>query len=171
MTTPVTTLDARYSAPNAIPTSWEQTCRVLEAAQVYWITTVRADGRPHVTPCAAVWLDGALYFDTGINQQKAFNLEANRNVVLTTGCNQWETGLDVVVTGEAVQVSEDEKLAGLAKVWATRWAGGFQFVARDGYFLHAGNESAPKVAVFSVKLAKVYAFTRGPGSGHTTHTF
>ncbi|MGH3393313.1 MAG: pyridoxamine 5'-phosphate oxidase family protein [Streptosporangiaceae bacterium] len=93
MTTPLTTLDQRYGAPDAVPTDWDETRRVLETAQVFWISTVRADGRPHVTPCAAVWLDGVLYFDTGVTQQKAFNLAANAHVVLTTGCNHWDRGL------------------------------------------------------------------------------
>jgi hypothetical protein len=58
MPTPVTTLDERYSEPGAVATEWNETRRVLESAQVFWISTVRPDGRPHVTPCAAVWLDG-----------------------------------------------------------------------------------------------------------------
>ena len=49
MNTPVTTLDQRFSAPDAAATGWDETRRVLEAAELFWITTVRADGRPHVT--------------------------------------------------------------------------------------------------------------------------
>jgi general stress protein 26 len=172
MTAPVTTtLDQRYSAPDAVATGWDETCQVLEAAQVYWISTVRADGRPHVTPCAAVWRDGILYFDTGVNQQKAINLRANPHVVLTTGCNQWDSGLDVVVHGEAVRITDDGTLRTLAEVWATRWNGGFQFVARDGCFLHAGNEDFPAVHVFSVTPTQVLVFGRGPQGSHTTHQF
>jgi predicted pyridoxine 5'-phosphate oxidase superfamily flavin-nucleotide-binding protein len=50
MITPVTTLDERYSDPEAVATGWDETRRALDAAQVFWISTVRADGRPHVTP-------------------------------------------------------------------------------------------------------------------------
>jgi len=32
----------------------------LEKAEVFWLSTVRPDGRPHVTPMVSVWLDGAL---------------------------------------------------------------------------------------------------------------
>lgn len=35
---------------------------------------MRADGRPHVTPLVAVWLDGAPHFSTGPAEQKAVNL-------------------------------------------------------------------------------------------------
>lgn len=56
MTNPVTTLDPRFSDPGAVATDWDETRRALEAAQLFWITTVRRDGRPHVTPLVAVWI-------------------------------------------------------------------------------------------------------------------
>ena len=102
MTTPVTTLDKPYSDLEAVATGWDETRQALNAAQVFWISTVRADGRPPVTRCAAVWRDGTMYFDTGATQQKAVAM-----------------------------------LRDLAEVWATRWDGQFQFVARDGCFHHA----------------------------------
>jgi hypothetical protein len=94
---PVMQLDQRFSDPDAQPTTWAAAREVLQAAQISWISTVRADGRPHVTPLVAVWLDGALHFTTGPAEQKAVNLRTNPNVVLTTGCNTWDRGLDVVV--------------------------------------------------------------------------
>ena len=171
MTMPVTTLDPRYGDPDAVATGWDETCRVLEEAQVFWISTVRSDGRPHVTPCAAVWSEGVLYFDTGTTQQKALNLRSNPHVVLTTGCNDWDRGLDVVVEGEAVRVSDDDLLRRLADMWATRWDGRFQFVVRDGYFRHAHDEEIQTVVVFSVTPAQVLAFGRGARGSHTTHRF
>jgi len=99
MQQPVTELDTRFSDPNAVVTDWEETCRALEDAELFWITTVRNDGRPHVTPLVAVWLDDAIHFATGAGEQKAVNLRTNQNVILTTGRNEWEQGLDVVVEG------------------------------------------------------------------------
>jgi nitroimidazol reductase NimA-like FMN-containing flavoprotein (pyridoxamine 5'-phosphate oxidase superfamily) len=171
MTAPVTTLDPRYSDEGAVATGWDETCRVLAQAQVFWISTVRSDGRPHVTPCAAVWHEGVLYFDTGTTQQKAINLRSNSHVVLTTGCNHWDRGLDVVVEGEAVRVSDDDLLRRLAGMWATRWDGRFQFVARDGYFRHAHDEELQTVVVYSVTPTQVLAFSRGDHDSHTTHRF
>jgi len=118
-----------------------------------------------------VWLDAVLYFDTGVTQQKAFNLAANPRVALTTGCNHWDRGLDVVVEGDASRVTDDAALQRLAKAWATRWDGGFRFVVRDGYFRHELDESLPAVVVFSVTPTKILAFTRGALGSHTTHRF
>jgi hypothetical protein len=44
MNTPVTKLDPRYSQPDAVAAGWEETRRVLESAELFWISTVRADG-------------------------------------------------------------------------------------------------------------------------------
>jgi nitroimidazol reductase NimA-like FMN-containing flavoprotein (pyridoxamine 5'-phosphate oxidase superfamily) len=88
---------------------------VLEQAELWWISTVRVDGRPHVTPLVAIWLDDALHFATGPGEQKAVNLRSDPHVILTTGCNEWEKGLDVVVEGEAVQVTDEHMLARLAE--------------------------------------------------------
>ena len=105
MSTPATTLDPRFSDPGATAAGWAQTRQVLEDAQLSWICTVRADGRPHLTPLVAVWLDGALYFSTGAGEQKAVNLRGNPHVLLLTGCHRWADGLDVVAEGDAVQVT------------------------------------------------------------------
>src|SRR5215469_10979186 len=115
MTSPATDLHAGFSDPAAQPTSWDDTRQVLEDAQLAWITTVRADGRPHMTPLVAVWLDDALYFCTGESEQKAVNLRGNQNVILMTGCNQWDGGLDVVVEGQALRITDRGTLERLAE--------------------------------------------------------
>jgi hypothetical protein len=66
-----------------------------------------------------VWLDGALHFSTGATEQKALNLRGNPHVILTTGCNHWDAGLDVVVEGDAVQLTDSQaplhRMQGLVK--------------------------------------------------------
>ena len=168
MTTPVTTLDPRFSAPDAAATGWEQTRRALEQAELFWVITVRADGRPHMTPLVAVWDGGALYFCTGIQEQKAVNLRGNRHVILSTGSNAWDKGLDVVVEGDAVQVTDDDVLRRLAAAWTAKWDGRWQYQVRDGSFWHS--DGAGPVLVFAVTPAKVLAFAKGTFS-HTRHRF
>ena len=166
MSEPETTLDDRFSDPGTAPTSWDATVRALETAELFWITTVRADGRPHMSPLVAVWLDGALHFTTGADEQKAVNLRANPQVLLTTGCNQWDRGLDVVVEGEAIQTADDTILERLADTWRSKWDGRWRFEARDGCFHH----EAGAALVFSVTPTKVLAFGKGTFT-HTRHRF
>jgi nitroimidazol reductase NimA-like FMN-containing flavoprotein (pyridoxamine 5'-phosphate oxidase superfamily) len=166
MSAPKTSLDSRFSDPAATATSWDDTVEAIKSAELFWITTVRTDGRPHVTPLPAIWLDGALHFCTGAAEQKAVNLRANPHVVLTTGRNDWDRGLDVVVEGDAVQVTDDARLKRLADAWRTKWDGRWQFEARDGAFRH---EVGPAL-VYAVAPTKVLAFGKGTFS-HTSHRF
>ena len=168
MSTPITELDPRFSAPDAVATGWDQTRRALETAELFWISSVRADGRPHVTPLVAVWLDGAICFCTGAAEQKAINLRGNPHVILATGCNNWDAGLDVVVEGDAVQLTDDHLLKRLAEAWAAKWDGRWQYQVRDGCFYHPDGVEA--ILVFSVAPAKILAFAKGNFS-HTRHRF
>ena len=166
MSEPITELDARFSDADTAATGWDATRRALEMAELFWITTVRADGRPHVSPLVAVWLDGAIHFCTGTTEQKFINLRGNPHVILTTGCNQWDQGLDVVVEGDAVQVSDAGMLERLAEAWTKKWDGRWRFQARDGAFHHERGEAL----VFSVTPTKVLAFGKGTFT-HTRHRF
>jgi nitroimidazol reductase NimA-like FMN-containing flavoprotein (pyridoxamine 5'-phosphate oxidase superfamily) len=167
MREPTTARDPRFSDPDTAPTSWPATVKQLEAAQLSWITTVRADGRPHVTPLVAVWLDSALHFCTGAEEQKAVNLRTNPHVTLTTGCNTWDRGVDVVVEGDAVPVTDEATLQRLAEAWRAKWDGRWQFQARDGAFHHDEGGAA---LVFAVAPTKVLAFGKGTFT-HTRHVF
>jgi nitroimidazol reductase NimA-like FMN-containing flavoprotein (pyridoxamine 5'-phosphate oxidase superfamily) len=169
MNTPVTALDQRYSDEAATAAGWDETRRVLEAAELFWISTVRADGRPHVTPVVAVWADGAIHFCTGAGEQKYANLRGNPHVVLTTGSSRWDDGLDVVVEGDAAEVTDSGTLKRLAAVWTTKWDGRWQFAVRNGCFRHPDGGGA--AMVFSVTPVKIYAHAKGDPFGATTHRF
>jgi nitroimidazol reductase NimA-like FMN-containing flavoprotein (pyridoxamine 5'-phosphate oxidase superfamily) len=174
MNEPITSMDPRHNDPNAVATPWEDTRRVLETADLFWLTTVRVDGRPHVTPLVAVWHDGAVYFTITDNGQKAANLRGNSHVVLTTGCNTWKEGLNVVVEGDAVRITDQDTLERAAAVWATKWDGkSWKYQVRDGhFFLYDEDEQqvlAPSNLVFSVKPRKVFATVTG--RSQTRHQF
>ena len=166
MTAPRTELDARFSEPGAEPTSWQDTLDAIQQAELFWISTVRADGRPHVTPLVAVWLDDALHFSTGAGEQKALNLAGNPRVALTTGANDWQGGLDVVVEGEAVRVTDREQLERLAAAWTQKWDGRWQYTVVEDGFEH----SVGTAMVFAVRPTKVIAFAKG-GFSQTRHRF
>ncbi len=175
-------LDAPFSQRGATATDWKSVQRILEAADTCWLTTVRADGRPHVTPLVAVWHDDGMYFCTGEAEQKAVNLRTNQHVALTTGCNGWQEGTDVVVEGAARRVTDGALLTELAAVWATKWDGSWQFEVRDGAFDHDaggtdrdgdgdaggddddGGEHHGGAIVFEIAIAKVLSFDKEGGA-------
>jgi len=163
---PVSELDPRYGDPDVAATSWNRTEGVLAGAGVSWITTLRADGRPHTTPLITVWTDGALHFCTGPEEQKARNLGADRRVSFTTGCNDLHGGTDVVLEGEAVRVTDAAALVRLAAAWEAKYGEEWHFDVADGMFRHG----AGRAAVYRVAPRTVYAFGKDPYS-HTRFRF
>lgn len=162
-----THFDSRFSDPAAEATPWEQARGALERAELYWLTTVRADGRPHVTPLIGVHHDGAVHFVTGTGEQKFRNLEHARKVALTTGANAWNQGLDVVVEGEAVRVTDTAKLQELADAIEAKYGEVWHFdVAGDAF----GGQGEDPAHVFRIEPAKILAFAKDP-HGQTSFRF
>ena len=154
---PVTKLDDRFSEPGATATPWSDAAKVLEEAKTFFLSTVRPDGRPHATTLLSVWVDNALYFCTGPGEQKAKNLEQNPHCVLTTGNNTMDNGLDLVVEGDAVPVTDKSTLQRIADVYETKYGSDWHFDVGDGGFEHEGGDAV----VFEVAPAKVLGFAKG----------
>lgn len=173
MTTGV--IDPRYGDPSATPPSWHSIERFLTDAQLYWIITVRVDGRPHAVPLVGVWQDGAFAFCTGGDEQKQRNLDANPQVAVTTGstgANGWNSGKDVVVEGTAVRVTDGQALQALATAWFDKYGDDWHFVVRDQEFVEVSDSGASTrggARVYQVAPHKVIAF--GDGHGQTTYRF
>jgi general stress protein 26 len=163
-------LDTRFSDPDSEATGWDETLQGLEQAQLFWVTTVREDGGPHTTPLVAVWTDGALHFSTGVGEQKEVNLRNNRRVVLMTGRNDWDQGLDIVVEGEAERVEDRDRLERVAMKLTTKWDGRWEYVVTDRGFEHPNDQDHNQILVFAVRPQRVLAFGKGTFS-QTSYRF
>jgi hypothetical protein len=159
-----THIDERFSMPGATAVPWQDVERLLTEAELYWLTTVRADGRPHVTPLVGVWHDGAFAFCTGEGEQKHVNLQTHSQVAVTTGTNGWKSGTDVVVEGSAERVTGRGRLAPLAAAWVVKYGEDWDWDSNDEGFT-SGDGTNPWVYV--VPPAKVIAFGKDPHSQTT----
>ena len=154
---PVTELDARFSSDGAEATPWADGRRQLETAELYWLTTVRPDGRPHVTPLISVWVDEGLYFCTGPTERKAENLSHNKNCIIMTGSNSMAEGLDVVIEGAAVATTDNATLHRIADAYESKYGSEWHFDLTDGGLMGDGG----KALVFKVVPAKGFGFKKG----------
>lgn len=173
---PTAELDSRFTSEDATARPWSDVVSALEQAEIFWLSTVRRDGRPHVTPLPAMWLGGALYFCTGPGEQKAKNIETNPHCVVTTGSDRFLSGLDVVVEGSAVRVTDEPLLQRLAGLWKSKldWPfevvdGGFQ--DRSSEIAGAEGDARSTAYVFAVAPTKVLAFGKGEPFSQTRYRF
>ena len=173
--TPTAELGAQFSSPDATPASWEEARRRLEEAEVYWVSTVRPDGRPHVTPLIAVWLDGAIYFCTGGDERKAKNIAGNPHVIFTTGCNSLKEGMDVVVEGDAVRVREEALLKRVAAGYLSKYGEDWRFTVRNGAFYHGSGSiretDTGDALVYEVRPKTAFGFGKGEPYSQTRWRF
>lgn len=148
---PITDLDPRFSSPGAEALPWTEGIRQLRNAEVLWISTVTPEGRPHVVPLIAVWLDDALYFSTSVDERKAKNLRSNRHVTIATGTGVLTEGLDIVVEGEATVVRDAARIRRLAKAYVAKYGQGWRLPGMEG------------VLTFEVAPSKAFGFGRRDG--------
>lgn len=167
---PSARLDPRYSSEDATATSWASAVGGLSEADIFWLSTVRPDGRPHVTPLIAVWMDDALHFCTGPDERKAKNLAANAQCVLTTstaGGNDLHAGLDVVIEGAAARVEDEPTLRRIADAYLAKYGEEWRFEAREGALVGQGG----RAVVFRVAPVTAFGFGRGETYSQTRWTF
>jgi hypothetical protein len=133
---------------------WAEIRDSLAEAGTTWLATVRPDGRPHVVPLGALWLDGTYYFTTGQDTVKGTNLAHNPHCVISLASR----GVDLVFEGEAAQVRDVAKLERIARAYADQ---GWPAYVHDGVL--DAPYSAPWTGpapydVYEVTLSKVLAF-------------
>lgn len=172
---PTGVIDPRYGDASATPPSWADVERLLADAQLYWIITVRADGRPHAVPLVGVWHDGAFAFCTGPEEQKQRNLDVNAHVAVTTGstgAHGWDSGKDLVVEGTAERVTDAAELETLAAAWFAKYGDDWKFEVRGQEFVQVGDAATGTeggARVYRVTPVKVLAF--GDSHGQTRFRF
>jgi PPOX class probable F420-dependent enzyme len=99
---------------------WTEAERRLSVSHDYWVATVRPDGRPHVMPVWGVWLDGRVWFSSGLRSRKARDLAADPRCTLTTDDAQDP----VVVEGSAVQVTDPAGIAAFLEAMNAKYDAG-----------------------------------------------
>ncbi len=146
-----------YGIPDTLegtlPWSWAE--ERLTAAETYWVTTTRPDGRPHSMPIWAAWAAGRLWFEGGPLTRRARNLEANPAVSI--GIELPGDGA-VVVEGVAVRLDAppDEVAEELVAAFA-KYA-----QPPRGYAVGPANWSSPEGGIWAVTPRIVFGWSSFP---------
>jgi nitroimidazol reductase NimA-like FMN-containing flavoprotein (pyridoxamine 5'-phosphate oxidase superfamily) len=145
---------------------WELVRDVLNDTRLYWLATVHPTGRPHVRPVLAVWVDGALYSTSTKASRKGRNLLADPRCTVTARTDT----MDVVLEGNAKQVTEEAGLEQVAEAYRTKY--GWPVTVTEGAFdapYGAPTAGPPPYVPYKITPATVFAFgTADEYSGRTT---
>lgn len=146
---------------------WAEAQRQLAEAETYWLATSRPEGRPHVMPVLAVWVNKALYFSTGANTRKGKNLARNAHCVISVGNHR----LDLVVEGRAAKLRDETRLQQVAEAYASKY--GWHVSIRDGAFYADGAPTAgpPPYDVYEVTPTTAFAFGKDDALNATRWRF
>ena len=107
----------RYGSP---PLPWSRPHDLLVAGTTpprpmasFFLGTTRPDGRPHVAAVGALWVEGDFYLTSGAETRKARNLAVNPACTIAVGLE----GIDLVLEGEAIRVTERPTLERVAALY------------------------------------------------------
>ena len=98
-------------------TSWEMARERLanpELPRTCWLATTRPDGRPHLMPVIAFWIDDAMHIVAGEGTQKARNIAADGRCAIATGSTTLPS-LDLVIEGRAEPLTDHDAVRHVAE--------------------------------------------------------
>jgi Pyridoxamine 5'-phosphate oxidase len=161
------------------PLAWENVRRTLEGNltqapgaggpdhHTFWLSTMDADGRPHMTAVGAYWLGDRYYFSGGPRSRKIRNVERDPRCAFGVAVH----GYDVALEGRASRVTDETLLHRLAQMFA---AGGWAPTVADGGFTHeysAPSAGPPPWHVYEFTPEDAYAVMTTEPGGATRWTF
>lgn len=96
---------------------WSWAVERLTNSVDYWLATIHADGRPHVTPVWAIWMEDRLLFSSGLQSAKARNLLRDPRCSVTN-----DVGTEpVVLDGTAERVTDPDTIGRFAAAINTKY--------------------------------------------------
>jgi hypothetical protein len=86
-----------------------------ETPRTSWLATVRPDGRPHLMPIIAFWIDGVFHFVMREETRKGRNLAADGRCVIAIGSTTLPS-MDLIVEGHAAPLTDAADVKRIAEV-------------------------------------------------------
>lgn len=136
------------------PIPWNEAANRFAAGGTFWMATVRGDGRPHVRPILAVWVDDALHVVASTSSRKWANLGRITRCSLSTGA----PALDLVVEGDVVRVTDAGTLRRVADVYESKYDWPVEIRAAAFHAEGAPTAGPPPFHVFALAAAAAYGF-------------
>jgi hypothetical protein len=115
---PVAEVIATDASADAAPIDWDEAGRLFAAERSYWVATTGDDGRPHVRPVLAVWVDGRICSTTSPAARKGRNLTSRPAAALTARAPT----MDIVVEGPIAWIDDPRRLRRIGEAYQDKYS-------------------------------------------------
>jgi Pyridoxamine 5'-phosphate oxidase len=149
---------AADAAAGTAPIDWDEAGQLFAAERSYWVATTSDDGRPHVRPVLAVWVDGRVYSTTTPAARKGRNLTSRPSAALTARAPT----MDIVIEGPIAWIDDPQRLRLIGAAYRDKYNWPVTVVG-DAFDAPYGAPTAghPPYRVYELTPAVAYAFGTG----------
>lgn len=159
---------ATGAAGDIVPIDWDEARHLFAAEGSYWMATTSDDGRPHVRPVLAVWVDGRVYSTTSPTARKGRNLTSRPSAALTARTPT----MDIVVEGPVAWIDDPERLRRIGAAYQDKYRWPVTVVGNAFNAPYAAPTAGrPPYQVYELTPAVVYAFGTGDNLGERSTRF
>ena len=159
---------ATGAAADAAPIDWDEAGRLFAAERSYWVATTSDDGRPHVRPVLAVWVDGRIYSTTSPAARKGRDLASRPSAALTARAPT----MDIVIEGPTAWISGSQRLRRIGEAYQDKY-GWPVTVVGDAFSAPYAAPTAglPPYRVYELTPTVAYAFGTGDNLAERSTVF
>ena len=150
---------ATGAAADATPIDWDQAGRLFAAERSYWVATTGDDGRPHLRPMLAVWVDQRIYSTTNPAARKGRDLASRPSAALAARA----PAMDIVIEGPVAWVEDRQQLRRIGQAYQDKYEWPVTVTDDNAFTAPYGAPTAggPPYRVYELTPAVAYAFGTG----------
>jgi hypothetical protein len=154
---------ATDAAASAAPIDWDETVRLFAAERWYWVATTGHEGRPHLRPVLAVWVDERIYSTTNPAARKGRDLTSTPSAALAARAPD----VDIVIEGTVAWIDDDQQLRRVGDAYRDKYGWPVTVTAGHAFDASYGAPTAghPPYRVYELTPTVAYAFGTGNNLG------
>ena len=159
---------ATSASDGTMPINWDEAARLFAAERSYWVATTSDDGRPHVRPVLAVWIDGRVCSTTSPAARKGRNLTSSPSAAFTARVPT----MDIVVEGPITWVEDSRRLQLIGEAYQDKY--GWPVTVAGSAFdapYAAPTAGHPPYRAYELAPAVAYAFGTDNNLGERSTRF
>jgi hypothetical protein len=151
---------ATAAAGGAASIDWDEASRLFAAERWYWVATTSEQGRPHLRPVLAVWVDERIYSTTNPSARKGRDLASNPSAALAARAPD----VDIVIEGKATWIDDRQQLRRVAGAYQDKYGWPVTVTDDNAFDAPYGAPTAGHPPYRVYELTPIVAYALGTGN-------